>query len=380
MKLMAKIGAICLAGAGALSLTGTPVVAQPVRSVYLVTFDGSARDVGTVDVLARSVADRFDTDVRHTYRTALRGMSLRLTAAQATELAADPAVAAVVPDAPVHAFGEQLNPPSWGLDRIDQREGLDNRYWYANDAEGVTAYVLDTGIDASHPDLAGRIGPGYDTVDGDADPVDGNGHGTFISGIIGGTEFGVAKKITIVPVRVLDDSGAGTTEGVVTGIDWVAQHASGPSVANLSLGGGADEVLDDAVRGAIEAGVPFAVAAGGSASDAAEFSPARVAEALTIGASDMSDCVSSSSNFGAVIDMFAPGVDITGPWPGGGTQTLSGSSVSAPHVAGAVGIYLHDHPSATPAEVSTAMVEASTKDVLCNVPAGTPNRFLYTGP
>ena len=378
MKLMAKIGAICLAGAGALGLTGTPVVAQPTRSVYLVTFDGAG--AAGVDVLAESVADRFGTEVRHTYRTAVHGMSLRLTAAQAKELAADPAVAAVAPDAPVHALGEQLNPPSWGLDRIDQRTGLDNRYWYANEAEGVTAYVLDTGIDASHPDLAGRIGPGYDSVDGDTDPVDGNGHGTFISGIIGGTEYGVAKKITIVPVRVLDDNGSGTTEGVVTGIDWVAQHASGPSVANMSLGGGADEVLDDAVRGAIAAGVPFAVAAGGSASDAANFSPARVTEALTIGASGMDDCVSSFSNFGAVVDMFAPGESITGPWPGGGTQTLSGSSVSAPHVAGAVGIYLYDHPTATPAEVSAALVEASTKDALCGVPSGTPNALLYTGP
>jgi subtilisin family serine protease len=377
MKLMAKIGAICLVGAGALSLTGTTGVAEPTRSVYLVTFDGV--NTAGVDGLADSVADRFGTRVRHTYRTALHGMSLRLTAAQAKELAADPAVASVAPDTPVHAFGEQLNPPSWGLDRIDQRTGLDQRYWYANEAEGVTAYVVDTGI-ADHPDFAGRVGPGVDVVDGDSDPADGNGHGTFISGIIGGTEYGVAKKITIVPVRVLDDNGSGSTEGVVAGIDWIAQHASGPSVANMSLGGSANEVLDDAVRGAIAAGVPFAVAAGGSASDAANFSPARVGEALTIGASGMDDCVSSSSNVGAVVDMFAPGESITGPWPGGDTQTLSGTSVSAPHVAGAVGIYLYDHPTATPAEVSTAMVDASTKDVLCNVPSGTPNRLLYTGP
>src|SRR5690606_23575316 len=145
-----------------------------------------------------------------------------------------------------------------------------------------------------------------------------------------------AKKITIVPVRVLDDGGSGTTEGVVAGIDWIAQNASGPSVANLSLGGPANEVLDNAVRNTIAAGVPFAVAAGGEATDAANFSPARVGEALTIGASTMGDCVAETSNIGAVVDMFAPGDTITGPWLGGGTQTLSGTSLSAPHVAGAV--------------------------------------------
>jgi subtilisin family serine protease len=245
----------------------------------------------------------------------------------------------------------------------------------------VHAYVLDTGVRATHTDFGGRVLPGYDFIGDDTDASDGNGHGTFIAGIIGGTKYGVAKQIKIVPVKVLDDTGAGSMADVIAGIDWVTANAVKPAVANMSLGGSANAALDAAVRNSIASGVSYTVAAGGSATDAGNFSPARVTEALTIGASGPNDCISSSTNYGAVVDMFAPGVTIIGPWSTSNTATatLSGSSLSAPHVAGAAGIYLQTHPTATAAQVQAALIAASTKDRLCNVPAGTANRLLYVG-
>lgn len=364
MKLLARVGVACLLTAA----LAVPASASP-EHAYIVVTSG---DVG-------AYTHRF-ASVEHVYSAALHGFSVRLSEKEAAALARESGVDAVVPDLPVHALGEQPNPPSWGLDRIDQRDlPLDGVYRYPNEAPGVTAYVIDTGVLATHADFGGRVLPGYDFVDDDTDASDGNGHGTFVAGIIGGTRFGVAKQITIVPVKVLGDNGSGSMADVIAGIDWVTAHAVKPAVANMSLGGSANAALDAAVRGSIASGVGYTVAAGGSASDAGNFSPARVAEALTIGASDMRDCLSSSTNRGAVVDMFAPGANIVGPWISGGSVTLSGSSFSAPHVAGAAGIYLEDHPLASAAEVSAALVALSTKDRLCNVPAGTANRLLYVG-
>lgn len=370
-KLLAKIGVASLLGTVATGLVAAPANAAPERD-YIVVLDQNAR--------AASVARQFGSAVDHVYASALRGFSVRLTDKQVAALAGESTVDAVVPDIPVRAFGEQVNPPSWGLDRIDQRDlPLDLRYRYPNEAPSVHAYVLDTGVRRTHTDFAGRVLPGPDFIDGDMDPADGNGHGTFIAGIIGGTKYGVAKKIKIVPVKVLDDTGAGSMADVIAGIDWVTANAIKPAVANMSLGGSPNVALDTAVRNSIASGVSYAVAAGGSATDASNFSPARVVEALTIGASDRTDCLPSNTNRGSVIDMFAPGVNITGPWNTGdvSTATLSGSSLSAPHVAGAVGIYLETHPTASAAAVAAALVAASTKDRLCRVPVGTPNRLLY---
>lgn len=362
MKLM--VGVMCLLAT---------VWAAPAESerAYIVVLDG--------DVSA--FTQRFSS-VEHVYSSALDGFSVRLSAREAAALARESGVEAVVPDAPVHAMGEQAGPPSWGLDRIDQRDlPLDGWYRYPNEAPSVTAYVLDTGVRRTHQDFGGRVLPGYDFVDDDTDPSDGNGHGTFVAGIIGGARYGVAKQIKIVPVKVLGDNGSGTVADVIAGIDWVTANAVRPAVANVSIGGSPNAALDMAVRRSIESGVSYTVAAGGSATDAANFSPARVTEALTIGASDGRDCLASSTNRGAVVDMFAPGVNIVGPWGPNDSAftTLSGSSLSAPHVAGAVGIYLEEFPSASAAEVSAALVAASTKDRLCNVPPGTANRLLYVG-
>ena len=357
-----------------LGLLGAPVAQAEPTAGYVV----KVRDAGGF-----AAAERLGVRMEHRYDTALSGFSARLSQSQVRGLAADPSVAYVVADTPVRALGQQPNPPSWGLDRIDQRRlPLDQLYRYANTADNVNAYVIDTGVRASHVDLRGRVSGGIDIVDHDNNPDDGNGHGTFIAGIIGGTQFGVAKKIHIVPVRVLNNQGSGTTADVIAGINWVTQNARKPAVVNMSLGASANQALDDAVRASIAAGVTYVVPSGSSASDAGGFSPARVREAITTSATRIDDCVFPPSNFGPLVDLYAPGANITGIWISSdtATNTLSGTSFSSPHVVGGAALYLATHPTATPAEVAAALITASTKNILCNVPPNTPNRLLYTGP
>jgi subtilisin family serine protease len=329
---------------------------------------------------AQGLASRYGAQVNRTYGAALKGFSIHAGEAEAKRLAADGNVKYVTQSHQVHASDTQSNPPSWGLDRADQRNlPLDNAYTYSTQASNVTAYVVDTGVLASHRTFGGRVSGGHDFIDNDNDPTDQNGHGTHVAGTIGGADYGLAKGVKIVPVRVLDASGSGTTEQVVAGIDWVTQNHSGPSVANMSLGGGADQALDDAVRGAINAGVTFGVAAGNESSNAGNTSPARVKEAITVAASDKNDNQASFSNYGSVVDLYAPGVNITSSWNNGGTNTISGTSMATPHVVGAAALYLASHPGASPAQVASALTGAATSGKIKNPTSGTPNKLLYTG-
>ena len=277
------------------------------------------------------------------------------------------------------AGGVQPNPPSWGLDRIDQHTGLDQAYRYASDATGVTVYVIDTGVDPKHPDFGGRVAPGKDFLGG-TDTADGNGHGTRLAGVAAGKTFGVAKGAQIFPVRVLDKDGGGAIEKILAGIDWVTQNAQQPAVAVLGIGGVANEQLDTAVRN-LAAVMPVAVPAGGESSDAGTYSPGRVPEALTVGASDVQDKPAKTSNFGESVDFYAPGVEIPGPLAGGtGSGTLSGTSMAAAFAAGAAAVSRAQHPEASPAEVDDALIQAATPDVLTGLPKDTANRLLYLSP
>lgn len=312
-----------------------------------------------------------------------RDDAVAVLAGTCVEPAADPAVASVVQDRTFHITGTQPSPPSWGLDRIDQRNlPLNGSYTYPDSAgQGVTAYVIDTGVRITHSDFGGRASNGYDAIDNDNTAQDGHGHGTHVAGTVAGTAYGVAKKAKVVGVRVLDNSGSGTTAQVVAGIDWVARNAVKPAVANMSLGGGADSALDTAVRNAVASGVTFVVAAGNESTNASTKSPARVTEAITVGATTSSDARASYSNYGAVLDVFAPGSSITSAWNSGdsATNTISGTSMASPHVAGAAALHLADNPAATPVQVASALTSAATTGVVTNPGTGSPNRLLYVG-
>ncbi|MFE6065117.1 S8 family peptidase [Streptomyces sp. NPDC056525] len=347
---------------------------------YIVTLDESAQ---AETAKGRAVATRFGAKIKRTYTSAINGYSVELSEAQARKLAADPAVTSVVQNRVFTVDGTQPSPPSWGLDRIDQKAlPLNQSYTYPDTAgQGVTAYIIDTGVRITHSDFGGRASYGYDAIDNDNTAQDGHGHGTHVAGTVAGTSYGVAKKAKIVGVRVLDNSGSGTTEQVVAGIDWVTRNAVKPAVANMSLGGGVDTVLDTAVRNSIASGVTYAVAAGNDSSNASNYSPARVAEAITVGSTTNTDARSSFSNYGTVLDIFAPGSSITSSWNSSdsATNTISGTSMATPHVVGAAAVYLAGNPTATPAQVSAALTTAATPNVVTNPGSGSPNRLLYVG-
>ncbi|MDT9685686.1 S8 family peptidase [Streptomyces sp. TRM76323] len=351
-----------------------------VQGSYIVTLDESAADSDAAS--GKAVAARYGAKIKKTYTAALNGYAVTLSEEQAKKLAADPAVDSVVQDRVFTISGTQTN-PTWGLDRIDQRNlPLDRSYTYPEPGgDGVTAYVIDTGVRITHSDFGGRASYGYDAVDNDNTAQDGHGHGTHVAGTVGGTTYGVAKKAKIVGVRVLNNQGSGTTAQVVAGIDWVTRNAVKPAVANMSLGGGADTALDTAVRNSIASGVTYAVAAGNDNSNASNYSPARVAEAITVGATTNSDARSSFSNYGSVLDIFAPGSSITSAWSTGdtATSTISGTSMASPHVAGAAALYLANNRSATPAQVSSALTSAATTGAVTSPGTGSPNRLLYVG-
>ncbi len=371
-------GAAAAAPEGRIQYAGA---ANAVADSYIVTL--KADEARSTTTKGRALAEKYGADIERTYSKALNGYEIEASEAEAKRLAADPAVASVVQNRTFTITATQSNPPSWGLDRIDQRNRpVDRAYTYPDSAgQGVTAYIIDTGVRISHSDFGGRASNGYDAVDRDNVAQDGNGHGTHVAGTVAGTSYGVAKKANIVGVRVLNNSGSGTTAQVVAGIDWVARNAVKPAVANMSLGGGADSTLDAAVRNAVSAGVTFVVAAGNESTNASTKSPARVTEAITVGATTSTDARASYSNYGSVVDLFAPGSSITSAWrtSDSATNTISGTSMASPHVAGAAALYLAGNPSAGPAQVSSALTSAATTGVVGSPGSGSPNRLLYVG-
>ncbi len=347
---------------GTLSLEGQTLEAQ------------SARLISALGLNAQGVS------MQHVYTAALSGFAARLSTENLETLRADPRVKYIEQDQVMKADATQSG-PTWGLDRIDQRNlPLDNSYTYLNTASNVTAYIVDTGINISNTDFGGRARVGNDQIGDGKNGIDCNGHGTHVSGTVGGNRYGVAKGVSLVAVRVLDCQGNGSNSGVIAGVNWVAANAVKPSVANMSLGGGATQALDDAVTAAVNRGVTFAVAAGNENTNACNSSPARAPSALTVGATTNADARASFSNYGSCLDIFAPGQDITSDWIGSttATNTISGTSMASPHVAGAAALVLGANPSYTPAQVATTLTGNSTAGKVTSAGTGSVNRLLYT--
>ncbi len=354
-----------------------------ISSTYIVVLkDNAAVHRRGVRRSAMDLAGRHKGSVEKIFTKVVKGFSAVLGEGEARRLAAEADVAYVERDQRMPLTETTTRAGSWGLDRIDQTtDHLSRSYTYSTTASNVHAYIIDSGILTTHHEFGGRAVSGYDFVDDDNDATDCNGHGTHIAGTVGGNTYGVAKGVHLVAVRVSDCKGRTSTSRIISGVEWVTTHAIKPAVANISLGGGASGALDTAVANSISSGVTYVVAAGNYHRNAARMSPAHVRAAITVGATTRADARADYSNFGRVLDIFAPGSDITSAWftSPSATETISGTSMAAPHVTGAAALILAREPSLTPVQVSAALTSGATRGMVSNPGRGSPNLLLHTG-
>ncbi|MBP2330478.1 subtilisin family serine protease [Kibdelosporangium banguiense] len=370
--LVLGLAAPAAAAEGTILGAGVP---NAIKDSYIVELKGSARSR-----TAESVASRYGATVTHTYRHAVHGFAATLTEAAARRLAADPAVLRVQQDVTGSVDATQFNPPSHGLDRIDQRiRPLLGSYTYPNTASNVVAYIIDSGIRITHQEFGGRAFFGVNTFGGPN--TDCYGHGTHVAGTVGGASFGVAKGVLLVSVKVGDCLGNINASAVLNGVDWVtAHHTSGPAVANMSLGfATAVPTIETAIRNSVADGIVYTVASGNSGADACASTPARMGEVITVNATDPNDFRASFSSFGACTDIFAPGVNIpsAGKDNDASAAVLSGTSMAAPHVAGAAALVLSANPGLNPQQVAGTLYANATMGLVGNPGPGSPNRMLF---
>lgn len=354
---------------------------KPVPGRYIVVFrDSVANPAAEAANLVRGLGGQ----LHHTYTSALKGFAASLPDAALQGIRNNPNVDYIEQDQTVslNATQTQSN-ATWGLDRIDQHVlPLNGGYQYNYTGAGVNAFIIDTGIRATHNDLASRVNvsAGFTAINDGKGTDDCNGHGTHVAGTVGGATWGVAKGVWLIPVRVLNCQGSGTWSGVIAGVDWVASSTLRPAVANMSLGGGASQAVDDAVAGAVSRGATMVVAAGNSNANACNYSPARAPSAITVGATTSADARASYSNHGNCLDLFAPGSGITSAWitSDSATNTISGTSMASPHVAGVAALALAANTAATPWAVASFLTDNATPDKISSPGTGSPNRLVYS--